>query len=498
MTEDSSRGLSDLRSVADGASLYYLGTIVVNIVGFLLNLLLTRVLGASVYGIYAYGTMILAAVLPFANLGSDISLTRYISANKDDTAYQQRMLGLAYLTTLAISGVVAGALFLAAPTINAYTLEEPLFTTAMQAFAIALPFQALTQVAASTMRGLERPPEKTVIMVVGPALQLIAIAAAIVVGYSLLGVAAAFSVAAIMAALFAISYSLVRADLRPATGYSKDEVKEFYNFSAPLTLSQAASFLFKRVDVFMVGIFLASADVGIYNIAVLLAGVIAMPLAGFNQFFPPVASRLYANEEYDTLQSIYATVTRWSITASVIVALPLFIYRAEVLAVFGPEFVAGTVVIALFAAAQLFNAAAGPANDLLMMTDHQYVVMGNHFVFGLANVGLNYVFILEFGLIGAAMATAGTLASLNALRVLQVWYLEGLFAYSLEIWKPIAAAAVASVVMYSLHLSLDGFVLAMVGGALGVGAFLATLYMLGIDEEDRRIADEYLGMVPDR
>ncbi|WP_440764670.1 oligosaccharide flippase family protein [Natronorubrum sp. DTA7] len=496
MANDSGTGLSDLRSVADGASLHYLGTVVVNLVGFLLNLVLTRMLGASVYGIYAYGTMILAAVLPFANLGSDVSITRYLSANRDDTGYQRRMLGLAYLTTISISGIVAATLFVAAPTINAYTLEEPLFTAAMQVFAIALPFQGLGQVAASTMRGLEKPKEKTVIMVAGPTFQLLAIGGAVAVGYSLLGIAAAFAVAAVMSALFAITYSLSRADLRPTGGFSKGEAAEFYNFSAPLTLSQAASFLFKRVDLFMVGIFLASADVGIYNIAVLLAGVIAMPLAGFNQFFPPVASRLYSNDEHETLESIYATVTRWSITASILVALPLFIYRAEVLALFGPEFVAGTAVIALFIAAQLFNAAAGPANDLLTMTDHQYVVMGNHFVFGVLNVGLNYVFILEFGLIGAAIATAAILATLNAVRVVQVWYLEGLFAYSLEIWKPFVAAGVASATMYGLQLYLDGLVVAIVGGAVGTVAFLGTLYLLGIDDEDREIADEYLGLVP--
>ncbi|NUB92467.1 oligosaccharide flippase family protein [Haloterrigena sp. SYSU A558-1] len=494
MSNDSA-GIADLRSVADGASLHYLGTVVVNVVGFLLNLLLTRLLGASVYGIYAYGTMILNAVLLFATVGTDVSITKYLSANRDDPAYQRRMLGLAYLTTIVGSLVTAAIVYTAAPTITAHTLEEPMLTTALRIFAIALPFQALGKIASSTVRGLEKPTEKTVIMVVGPTIRLVAIAAAVALGYSLLGIAAAFAVAAVMAALFGIGYSLSRTDLRPSGRFSRSETTEFYNFSAPLTLSKASSFLFKRVDVFMVGFLLASADVGIYNIAVLLAGVIAMPLAGFNQFFPPVASRLYSNAEYDTLESIYATVTRWSITASVAIALPLYVYRTEVLTLFGPEFVAGTLVVTLFIAGQLFNAAAGPANDLLTMTDHQYLVMGNHFVFGVCNVVLNYYFIVEFGLIGAALATAAVLATLNVVRVLEVWYLEGLFAYSPALWKPCVATAVSAAVMYGLRLYLDGPVVVFVGGAAGTAAFLGTLYLLGLDEQDIQIADEYLGLV---
>ncbi|WIV67057.1 flippase [Natrialbaceae archaeon AArc-T1-2] len=497
MADDSSgkTGLASLRSVADGASLHYVGTLVVNVSGFLLNLVLTRTLGASVYGIYAYGTMVLASVLTFANFGTDVSATRYLSANHDNRAYQNRTLGLAYLTTIAISVLIAAILYVAAPTINAYTLEEPLFTPAMQVFAIALPFQALVHIVSSTFRGLERAVDKTVVMVLGPTLQLVAVVAAVAVGYSLLGVAAAYALACLMAFLIAIWYAFWRTNLRPSVEFDRQEVADFYNYSAPLSLSKASSFLFKRVDVFMVGIFLTSASVGIYNIAVLIAGIIAMPLIGINQLFPPVASRLYAEDDRGQLESVYETVTRWSITASLIVALPLVVYRTEVLALFGPEFVAGTAVVTLFVAGQLFNAAAGPANDLLTMTDHQYVVMTNHLVLGVGNVVLNYYFILEFGLVGAAIATAGVLASLNVVRALQVWYLEGLVGYSVDLWKPLAATAASAFVMFVVGLYLGGLVAVVVGSAAGVGTFLAALYRFGLEEQDVELAGDYLELM---
>src|SRR6056297_1549110 len=184
MSEQSSSTLNSLRSVADGASLHYVGMLVINLAGFLLTLVLTRTLGATIYGIYAYGTMVLQSVLTVSNFGTDVSATRYLAANRSDPAYQNRILGLAYATTLGVSLVVAVFLFVMAPTINAYTLEEPLFEPAMRVFAVALPFQALTYVVSSTFRGLEMAVGKTVVAVLGPVAQLIAIVAAVAVGYS--------------------------------------------------------------------------------------------------------------------------------------------------------------------------------------------------------------------------------------------------------------------------------------------------------------------------
>lgn len=494
---DDLEGFQSLRSVLDGAVLHYLGTAIVNLIEFLLTLLLTRVLGASVYGIYAFGTMLVGSVLAIANLGTDIATMRYLAASQDDRPFQNRTLGLAYATTLLVGALVGAVLFVLAPTITAYTLEEPVLTPAIQVFAIAVPFQALTLVAASTVRGLELPVEKTVILVVEPALKLAAIGMAVFAGYALLGVVAAYAVACVMAFLFALAYSLRRTGLRPRLEMRAAEMGTFYRYSAPLSLSKASTFLFKRVDVLMVGIFLAAADVGIYNVAVILAGVIALPLAGINQLFPPAVSRLSADGDEESLASVYATVTRWSITASILVALPIVVYRLEVLALFGPEFVAGWTVLVLFVAAQLCNAAAGPANDVLMMTDHQYVVLGNHLVLGLANVVLNYILIVSVGLIGAAIATATTLAVLNVLRVLEVWYLEGLFAYSRRLWKPLVAGGVAGLLMVGTGHYLEGIVVLFVGGSLGACGYLLALYLLGIEQRDREFATAYVGGISD-
>jgi len=483
---------SSVQSVAHGAAFDVVGKVLITGLGFLITLLVTQALGVRLYGIYTYGKRLTMTVGMFTNLGSDMSSVKYISANTDDPSKQNLVLGLAYTTTLVVSVAVAAVGYLFAAQINAWTIEDPLFVTVLQLFAIAVPFQAVTMIAISAFRGLERPIEQTLVKLGRPVGVLIGIGGAILAGGTLIGVAAGFAVGAVLVCGFSLALLYTRSSLRPKGRPAVSDLRSFYNFSLPFTFSRAGAILYSRIDVFMIGIFLRSNAVGVYSIAVLIGGILTIPLAGLNQLFPSVTSRLHAEEDYETLQTVYRMVTRWSLTVALAIAAPLVLYRRTVLSVFGPEFVAGATVLVVFACGQLINAAAGPSNDILTMTDHQYLVLVNHWLFGVANVVLNYYLILEFGLIGAAVATASVLAGLNIVRVVEVWILEDLFAYSLSLWKPFASTLAATAVMALLGRTLSGLPLVLGGGTLGLLTFGLSLYGLGIEARDRELAAEYI------
>ncbi|MFC7173231.1 polysaccharide biosynthesis C-terminal domain-containing protein [Haloplanus litoreus] len=134
--------------------------------------------------------------------------------------------------------------------------------------------------------------------------------------------------------------------------------------------------------------------------------------------------------------------------------------------------------------AQLTNALVGPSGYLLMMSDHQYLTLANQLTSGVLNAVLNYVLILEYGFIGAALATATVLTAINLIRVGQVWYLEGFSPYDRTFAKPVVAGVVSGLVMYAFTVPFQRYVLLVVGGGFGAVGFLVTLYVLGIDDRD--------------
>lgn len=495
MAEDDSE-IGMLFTITRGASLHFVGKVVVDALGFLLHLVLTRGLGAGLYGVYAYGKTIENIALIVTNLGSDKSLLKYLPQYEDDPVKQRFIFGLAIVTSFGGAIVSAAILYVFAPPISDITLNVPQFVGVLRLFALLIVFDTLAKILHSTFRSLERLEYEVLSeKLIRPTLRLGAGALALGLGFSLIGVIVALVVASLLTLVVALYLLLTRFELRPSISSkhaSHDDVYEYYNFSIPLTLQGAGNILMKRVDVLMVGFFLSSTAVGIYNIAVLLAGVLTLPLAAFNRLFPPIASRLYSNENVEKINSLYKTVTRWIFTISFIMAIGAVTYRRELLALFGEEFTAGTTVLVLFVIAQLFNCIGGANGYLLMMTDQQYVLVLNQWMFGILNVILNYVLILEFGLIGAALATASVLAALNIVKTVELWYFEGLFPYSIKFGKPIAAGVIAALIMTLVRAVLDGLQLLFIGGAIGVTAYGLSLVLFGIEEDDITFFQEFI------
>lgn len=484
-----------LSSITRGASLYFLGKITVDALGFLLHLILSRTLGAGLYGVFAYGNIILNIALVFTTFGSDQALLKYLPQYENEPERQKFVLGLALMTSLIGGLLTAGGLYLLAPMISRWTLNHPDFVAVLRLFALILVFDTVAKVVHATFRSVERLEyEIASNKVVRPSLRFLAVLAALGIGLSLVGIIAALLVASALALGLAFYFLFTKFELLPA-GHTKGDtefIRAFYNFSAPLTLRGVGNVVIKRTDVLMVGFFLSSRAVGIYNVSVLVAGLLTLPLSGFNQLFPPIASRLYSNGNIDRLNSLYVTVTRWTFTICLVLAVGALIYRIELLQIFGEEYAAGETVLLMFVVGQLFNCIGGANGYLLMMTNHQYVLVVNQWSFAVLNVVLNYIFILEYGFIGAAIATAGILAALNLVKTLELWYLEGLIPYSLSFIKPLSAGVVAAAAMYTTGFFIENLWLLLVGGVIGGGSYVTTLFILGLEEEDKEFIKEVL------
>jgi O-antigen/teichoic acid export membrane protein len=179
------------------------------------------------------------------------------------------------------------------------------------------------------------------------------------------------------------------------------------------------------------------------------------------------------------------------------VSLPIAVFGivlgSEVLTVFGSGFSTGELVLAFFLLGQLLNAAVGPSGYLLLMTDHQYLVSLNQTTFGVLNLLLNYFFIIEFGMVGAAAATAAILGTLNIVRLFEVWHYERMVPYSRHFVKPLVAIVMAGGVVVGCRQFFSGLVLVVGGGALGGVVYLGVLVVMGIEPNDIEFAREYLG-----
>ncbi|WP_247004499.1 oligosaccharide flippase family protein [Halosolutus gelatinilyticus] len=477
-----------LESVTHGAVATISGTVLQKVIMFGTNLLLTHSLGVGVYGVYALALRIFQMVTQFAHLGSNPALVRYVPAYENDRDRQRRILGLAYCTALAASLLFAAGLIVAAPTINGWTIGHPAFPPVLRIFAILIPLNVFINLVSDLFRTLELIEYQVLVLrILRPGARLLSVAVAFRAGYSVLGTVAAVGTATFGVFLVAVSLSLVRIDLRPSLRGAGAEARAFFNYALPNSLASLGGLLRNRVDVLLIGFVLSSSAAGIYNIALFLTSFIALPLLAFNQLFPPIASRLYANGGTEELQAAYSAITRWIFSGALLVGSIELVFRAELLGLFGTDYVRGELVLVLFVFGQLLNAAVGSAGWLLLMTDHQYLTALNSWLLGVLNLGLSYYFILQFGLVGAALGTAGALGVINLCRVVELWYLEGLHPYTRLFAKPIAAGLGSVGAMYAASLLMSGGAALAVGVPIGVAAYAGQLVLYGVEPDDKQL-----------
>lgn len=489
----SAHPIQQVASVTHGAAVSFGALSANRILRFVLNFVLTQAFSVQSYGVYAFANRVTAVLTRFVPLGSQATIVRFLPKYSDDPERQDRVLGLAYVTTVTSSMVFGGALFIFAPAISGLTLDRPLLVDATRLFAILLPFNVLVVFVSQYFRTLQMVEyHATIQYVAKPGVRLVGAGVALVLGTTLLGVVGAMTAATAVLTAVILWVAVAKTSVRPRSGATRAEMREYYNYSLPSALATVGGVLRSRIDVILVGALLTASDAGIYNIVLLLIAVLAIPLQAFNQILPPVASELYTQDDYVALDTVYTTITRYVFTLTMIGAVVLLVYRIELLSIFGSEYTRGGLVLAVFLGGRVIANACGATGWLLMMTDHQYLHMANNWVLAVTNAILSYVFIVEFGLIGAALGTGGAIAISNLLRLSELWYLEDLQPFDRSFLKPTVASIVAAGVMKATQPLLSGIHLIVIGSTIGIAAFGLSLYTLGIEQEDYLLATELL------
>jgi O-antigen/teichoic acid export membrane protein len=164
------------------------------------------------------------------------------------------------------------------------------------------------------------------------------------------------------------------------------------------------------------------------------------------------------------------------------------------LRLFGPEVVIAGVSLVLLLIGQMMDAVAYGSGYFLSVSDHQYTMLANQWVFGVLNLGLNILAIPAFGMVGAALATATSISLQNAARVVEAWYLEGYVPYEAStLWQTVPVWGGAAV-MAAVQGLLNGVGALAIGGTLGFIASAIGLALFATAEDKAIFGQIFRGL----
>ena len=189
--------------------------------------------------------------------------------------------------------------------------------------------------------------------------------------------------------------------------------REWFAVALPLLFNDSAFVILSQTDTIMTGAILGSFQVGIYSAAFKTAAGTGFILAGVNAIAAPMFATLHAQGDYEGLQKLTATVARWMFYPTLTFALLLILFGDRVLGLFGEEFIAARLSMTILILGQLVNVGAGSVGYLMQMTGHQKESAFVMSCSAILNLILNAILIPTIGIVGAAIATATTMALWN-------------------------------------------------------------------------------------
>lgn len=494
--------LKHLPTLAKGAGIVFFGTISGKILILLFTLIIAKFLSPKEVGLYFLGISVVSIATIPALLGLDAGIVRFVALYKgtnDEDKAKGAVLS-ALLLVIPLSCLITFILFLLSDTIATALFHKPPLSNIIKLLSLTIPFIAISTILLSTTQALKRMKYKVFAKDLIDNVSKTAIALALLLlGIGINGVVFATLGSIILVAIISFYYSNKLLPLFT----SKKPVLEFRNlltFALPQSFSNVIVVSVLYVDVLLLGYFMPAKTVGIYSIAAKVSLVGILVISSFNAIFAPMIADFYNRGQLDILSNLFKTVTKWIFTISFPLFL-LFVFLAKpILGTFGNEYIAGSTALIILCVGQFINAASGPVGLMIVMSGKPSLELISNVLVLVLNIILNLILIPKYAMIGAAVATASSIAAMNIFRLLAVLFLMHIHPFRLSFYKPLLAGIIPSLVVFTIGTKAVGVDINMVQLSTLAAAFLLLylffLYLFGIESEDRLIIKSAVDKLP--
>lgn len=480
------------QSLSGVISVAFVGGLIGRGLRYGLSVVIARGLGAEALGVFAFGMVVMKASGVLARAGLDNAAQKFVPrfVNESDEPRLYGTIILCLGLPLLFGGLLSGTIYVFRDSVFQFIGQS--YSTYLPLFLIGVPLFASMMVGVSATQGFKQTKYSVYIRDFGQS--GVAVFGAVVGAFLVVdldvviaGYVASLAVGTVLSLIF-----LIRQSSYDSTIVPNFPMKQILTFSGPLVLVAVTQYLISWTDILMLGFFEPAAEVGWYQAAFQTSVLLLVLLQSTNSIFPAVASDLAQAGQSERLSRLFSSLTKWISWLTVLGYLFLVTYAEGILGIFGTATPAAISALVILGAGQVASTVTGPVGYLLMMTGHERLETVNTVLVAFVNLALNFILIQQYGIIGAATATAISLALLNSIRTVEAWHLLGIHPYSRVYLRGIATIGCAFIVMtvgQQVNLGLPATVEILVVGTLSLATFALTTWAIGVSEDDRLLVE---------
>ncbi len=393
---------------------------------FFIGILLARTIGAEGYGTFTYVFTLLSVICTIAVFGMDDLLVREVSSFQGQNNYS----GIISIIKWTIKRVLVFSIIISIiffMVINFSDLLSPEKKSALNFVLPGIPIFAIVMLLQAGRRGLHQVisgqfPEK----IARPLIFIFIVFALFLIDDTLVKLHPDFvvllNIIAYGMAMIILIYQLNKfLKLKKNSFQNPVEQKTWLKSSFYFFIATIMAVINVRADILMLGWMKSDTEVGIYNVAARFSDFTAFALLIITPLIAPSISRLYSLKEKEKLQQLVSKAARANFIFAALITFLLVMLGTYPLKIFGTQFTEGYNCMLLLCGGQLLTTFAGPAGNILLMTGFEKYAFYSGLAGTIINIALNLAWIPNYGINGAAAATAVSLFIWNGLQTFFVF-----------------------------------------------------------------------------
>ncbi|MBE50902.1 MAG: hypothetical protein CMP51_04340 [Flavobacteriales bacterium] len=441
---------SDFNEIFRGSSISFILRITGLAIGYLLTFFIARKYGADSLGEYVLAITVLKIFVVFGKLGIDTTAIRFFSSFATKKRwYSILKLNSQMIQIITISSILSSFLmyFLSHQISEIVNIDSSI----LQLLAFFVTPMSLFVLHYQSLRGLKKIAMFSFFFRVSITLFTLIILY-IIHEFFLIEDAHQYNVplyAFLISILIVSILSFFSMRYAIYKNISYDSLVEKINdstiikISIPLMFAQSAQFIMSWTDKLMLGAIKSpnvvdglvadtKTEVGIYHAAFRLSMFAAISLMAINSIAAPKFAEMYSRNDLQGLKKVSFQSTKLIFWTTLPLLIIFFMFPEFILGLFGPQFAQyGVSAFILLSIGRFVSSISGSVGNILQMTGNQNIYFIILSLGAILNIGLNFILIPKYGILGAAIATMSSLIFWNLTMVLFIKKKFGFFTFYL-------------------------------------------------------------------
>ncbi|HWQ95743.1 MAG TPA: flippase, partial [Candidatus Methylomirabilis sp.] len=459
----------------------FIASMISMLLGFVITIILGRQLGAEELGLYRMASTIYGIAMLFAAIGIPAAIIKYVAEYKGDRRKTNSIVSAGVITSLLL-GIGFSLLFFFLSGIFEGIFKMQGLSSLLKILSPVFPFALVSGTLLGFLNGLREMKKYGIATILQSVLMLIVSLVLIYQGLGVAGVVIGIVISSIGSCFYLIKIS------KPYFKILLEEyaqtTKEMLLFGVQIFGANAINLINYQADTLLIGYFLTASDVGYYGVAVAFSTFIWLVPQAIQTITYPATSEYWSTNNHAAIQVMFDKSFKY--TTCILLPLGLgteFFSREIVTIMFGKDFVYSALPLQiLIVGAVIYGITAKTIGGSTSAVGRPDINLKLVSISAVSNIILNLALIPNFGIIGAAIATATSFIITSLLFL--IWSIK-LFSFKIDqAWiKKMMSGVFLSIFFFNIG---QFFVKKYIIGFIILFIFTFAVLSIFLTKEDRK------------